>query len=170
MFLPIFLNQILIFLIIKRYICFKRTTMNINAFTAAIRQKIAGDEIQEAIQALRGLLANSPQLNEVLVQSARYTDILKQIRLGTVDFEQANVTKNQIRLGLFDLLSELERQEMAPAIQQEMQQAIAIVNSKNVVSGSTITAGGNIHIGDKNITQQADKIFNIDKIDNANFY
>ncbi|MCB0653370.1 MAG: hypothetical protein KDC85_18995 [Saprospiraceae bacterium] len=144
--------------------------MNSKQFIVAIRQKIAGDEIQDAITALQVLLANSPKLNEILIQSARHTDIMKHIRLGTVDFEQANVTKNQIRLALLDLLSEVEKQEATPAIQQEMEQAISIVNSKNVVSGSTITAGGNVHIGDKNITQNADKIINIDKIDNANFY
>jgi hypothetical protein len=44
-----------------------------------------------------------------------------------------------------------------------------ISNSKNVVAGATITAGGNVHIGDKQVTQNAEKIYNIDKIDNANF-
>jgi hypothetical protein len=49
-----------------------------------------------------------------------------------------------------------------------MEHAISIVNSKNVVTG-TITASGDVHIGDKNITQNAEKIYNIDHIDQANF-
>ena len=46
---------------------------------------------------------------------------------------------------------------------------------KNTVTGSTISAGGDVHIGDSVVTnnqttnQQAEKIYNIDKIDNANF-
>lgn len=46
---------------------------------------------------------------------------------------------------------------------------ITSTNNKNTVINSTITAGGNVHIGDKNITQNAEKIINIEKIDNANF-
>ena len=64
----------------------------------------------------------------------------------------------------------LETQEREnPTLQQELEAAISITQSKNVVSGSTITAGGNVHIGDKHVTQNAEKIYNIDKIDNANF-
>jgi CHAT domain len=42
-------------------------------------------------------------------------------------------------------------------------------DAKNVVADSSITAGGDVHIGDKQVIQNAEKIYNIDKIDNANF-
>jgi len=55
-------------------------------------------------------------------------------------------------------------------VRQETEGAVAkYFNVKNVVIGSTITAGGNVYIGDKTLTQNADKIYNIEKIDNANF-
>jgi hypothetical protein len=90
--------------------------------------------------------------------------------LSTVSHAEANLTRNQISHALLELLREIETQEREnPTLQQELEAAISITQSKNVVSGSTITAGGNVHIGDKHVTQNAEKIYNIDKIDNANF-
>ncbi len=143
--------------------------MKTNDFIAHLRQLIANDDLPTALQQLKAFFEESPKLNEVLLQSARYASIKEQIRLGSVQFEQANVEKNQIRHGLLELLSELEAKENLPEFQEEMQAAVNIVNSKNVVNNSNIQAGGDVHIGDKNTTQNADKIYNIDKIDNANF-
>jgi len=138
-------------------------------FIAHLQQLIANDDLSAALRQLKAFFEESPKLNEVLLQSARYASIKEQIRLGTVHFEQANVEKNQIRQGLLELLSDLKERESSPEFQEEMQAAVEIINSKNVVQNSNISAGGNVHIGDKNTTQNADKIYNIDKIDNANF-
>ena len=58
---------------------------------------IAKDELKVAIQELSFLLKNSEKLNEIVLQSARYNSLTKQIRMGTIDNNQANITKNQIR-------------------------------------------------------------------------
>lgn len=55
---------------------------------------------------------------------------------------------------------EFRREEKAPIV--------SIENSKNVVLDASITAGGDVHIGDTTI-QNAGKIYNIGHIDNANF-
>jgi hypothetical protein len=81
---------------------------NHTAFFAQIRALIARDEIDTALQQLRTLLDNSPKLDEILLQSARFQGIRKQIRLGLVSHAEANLTQNQIRAGLVDLLSEME--------------------------------------------------------------
>ena len=145
-------------------------------FFDQIRDLIARDALETALEQIRLLLENSQKLDEAILQSARFADIRKQIRLGLVSHTEANLTKNQIRAGLLDLLQEIEEctaetsaRPDAPALREEMEHAVSVVNSKNVVTGSTITAGGNVHIGDKTITQTADKIYNIEKIDNANF-
>lgn len=118
------------------------------SFHTQIQQLIASDEIAEAIRILQELLKNSPKLNEVLLQSARLSDIDRQIRLGLVDANQANLTKSQIRAGLLELLDEIKTQEKAlPDILREVEQFAA---------GTTIV-------------QNAEKIYNIEKIDNANF-
>lgn len=143
--------------------------MNTQSFLANIRDLIARDDLSAALSQLRSLLENSPKLDEALLQSARFQDIQKQIRLGTVSHAEANLTQNQIRDGLLDLLREFERSvgvtqsypdtkesegmtsshTLTSALREEMERAISIVNSKNVVAGSTISAGGGIHIGEK---------------------
>jgi hypothetical protein len=125
--------------------------MTNEAYIKNIRTLIAQNELDEAIKQLRLLLGNSPKLDEAILQSARFHDIRRQIRLGLVSHAEANLTQNQIRAGLLELLHETEEQSKKPILKLEMEHAISIVNSKNVVVGSTITAGGNVEIGDRTI-------------------
>jgi len=142
----------------------------IRQFTARIRALVAKSDLKEALSQLRALLENSPALDEAVLQSARLQDIHRQIRLGVVDNEHADLTQNKIGMGILDLLRELESpQGFQAPVRTEAERAASVVNSKNVVIGSTIQAGGDVHIGDKHIEQKAEKIYNIDKIDNANF-
>lgn len=150
--------------------------MTIEKTIKDIRQLIANDDLPPALSKLQTLLENSPKLDEVIHQSGRFADIRKQIRLGTVSHENATLTRNQISIGILDLLDELKSQQEQPEIQEEINQAVlSIENSKNVVANSNITAGGDVHIGDqvsntsKTITQNAEKIYNIEKIDKADF-
>jgi len=143
--------------------------MNSQNFPDHIRDLIAHNDLPAALQQLRVLLENSPLLDEAILQMARFEDIRKQIRLGMVGHAEATLTQNQIRESLLDLLKVVEAQAKKPAVKAEMDAAVSVMNSKNVVIGSTISAGGNVHIGDKTTIQNAEKIYNIDKIDNANF-
>lgn len=111
-------------------------------FSNQIRDLIARDELKAALTQLRQLLENSPKLDEIILQTARFSDIRRQIRLGLVNHQEANLTQNQIRAGLLDLLQEVEAQGAAPALHQEIERAVSIV-----VSGTQITAGGNVHVG-----------------------
>ncbi|MFN4081775.1 MAG: hypothetical protein ACK4NS_12815 [Saprospiraceae bacterium] len=120
-----------------------------------IRQLIAQDKLDQALQQLRKLLDNTPQLNEVLQQSGRFADIRKLIRLGVVSHAEATLTRDQIRSALRELLDEIGKQQaQAPALREELASAVAIVQSKNVVANSVIIAGGDVHIG--GITHQGD--------------
>ena len=117
-------------------------------FIAHIRALIAKDDFKAAIQELSALLKDSPLLDKAVQQSARYNNVLQQIRLGLVDFQSANIAKNQIRYGVLELLREIEQQEQqAPAIKAEVERYTFKIE-KNVVKNSTITAGGNVTIGD----------------------
>jgi tetratricopeptide (TPR) repeat protein len=79
---------------------------------------------------------------------------MQQIRLGLVDFSSANIAQNQIRYGVLELLREIEEQEVkTPDIKAEVER-FAVNIEKNIVKNSTITAGGNVAIGDTNITTQ----------------
>lgn len=89
------------------------------SFYLELRQLIAQDDLATAIARLQTLLQDSPKLDETIVQSARHWDILRQVRLGTINEQQANLTKNQIRAGLLDLIRELEDYEIAAAKQTD---------------------------------------------------
>lgn len=117
-------------------------------FCDQVRQLIAKDDLPRAITLLRDLLKNSPKLDEAIIQSARLSDVSRQIRLGTVSADQANQDKNQIRAGLLELLNEIEtREQSLPEVQAEVTRFASQAS----------------------IIQHAEKIYNIDKIDNANF-
>ncbi|MEY3240876.1 MAG: hypothetical protein RIR11_2314 [Bacteroidota bacterium] len=157
-------------------------------FIQHIRQLIAADQLPLALEKMHLFAKKTPLLNDVLQQSGRLAHIRQQNNLGLVTHEEATIEQNRIRYGLLELLDDLEQNGTHPAsfdallaaveqestrpeVQAEVANAISIVNSKNVVVGSTITAGGNVHIGDKTtqIIQNAEKIYNINHIDNANF-
>lgn len=136
--------------------------MNVKSFLSDIRNLIANDDLPAALEQLRGLLENSPKLDEAILQSARFKDIRRQIRLGMVSNAEASLTQNQIRAGLLDLLREIEDSVRVTgshpdtsALRSEIERAISIVGSKNVVVGSTISAGGNVHIGDQTINTES---------------
>lgn len=138
-------------------------------FLQTIRDLIVAGRLAEALEQLRTLLENSPQKNEALHLSSRFAQLERENRMGILDTREAMITRNQITAGLLDLLSSIESRQDLPEVKADIERAIIIINSKNVVVNSNINAGGNVHIGDKNVTQNADKIYNIDKIDNANF-
>lgn len=73
-----------------------------------ITELIAKDKIKEAIESLQQLLNGSPLLDEVILQSARYTDLKKQIRMDTLEYEKADISKNKLRLALLEMVGELE--------------------------------------------------------------
>ena len=139
---------------------------SISSFIAKIRKQIAAGELPKALDLLKKLLANSPQLDEAIQLSGRFQSILQDIRRGIVSHEDAQVTQNQIRwalleflrdmeqtpeTGLMELLTEIDQQiNQQPSLREEVERAISIINSKNVVVDSSIQAGGNVevHIGD----------------------
>lgn len=140
------------YLIVNPLIAILKTTEqampDTNTFIADIRDLIANDDFKTAIQQLSALLKNSPRLDEAVQQSARYNNVMRQIRLGLVDVEAANIAQNQIRQGLIDLLREIEEQGLnVPPINKEVAK---FANGKTII-------------------QNADKIYNINHIDNANF-
>lgn len=85
--------------------------MKIDNEISAIRKLIRNDELPQAIVALNSFLDNSPQMNEVILHSAKYNDLAKQIRLGVIDSHSASIYKNQIRISILELLSEIETYE-----------------------------------------------------------
>ncbi len=126
--------------------------MAVRAYIHSIREQIAEGDTAAAIRRLRALLENSPKLDEAILQSARFQETRRQIRAGAIDTGTALVAQNQVNAGLLELLREIEQQGEKPALRAELEHAVSILNSKNVVFASTITAGGNVVIGDTTTT------------------
>ena len=139
---------------------------NTNPFITHIRDLIAKDEVKTAIQALSALLKDSPRLDEAVQQSARYSRVIQQIRLGLVGFQDADITQNQIGFDVLELLREIEEQEqMQPSIKAEVERH-AVKFEKNVVRNSIINAGVNLTIGDTMITTQQNHSGSGDNVSN----
>lgn len=122
--------------------------MTTPSYYQQIRQLIGNDDLKMAIQELSNLLKNSPQLNEVIMQSARLRDVKKQVRQGVLSYDEASLAKNQIRAGLLELVDEMQESTATPAINAEVDRYVTQMSGKNIVTG-TITAGGSVSIGDQ---------------------
>lgn len=126
--------------------------MNSEIYAKQLRQLIAKDDLPTAFQKLQELLEGTPLLKKALLQNARFHELTHQIHLGTITYDNASVTQNQIRASLLDIITEIENpKQYTPEIQKEIEQAVInITNSKNVVTGN-INAGGSVTIGDQTI-------------------
>ena len=141
--------------------------MNSSDYFAHIRDLLARDDTAGALKEMRVFLGKTPQLNDILHQSGRLENIRHQSNLGLVSPAETTLEQNRIRHGVLaliddieaqgtpsqairDLVSEVEQESARPEVQNEIAQAISIVNSQNVLVNSPFTAGGNVHIG--NIT------------------
>lgn len=142
------------------------------SFFLAVRNLIARNDLPAALNILRDLLQSTPHLNEILQQSGRLEYIQQKMRIGSVSHADASLEQNQIRMGVLELLNDIEQQGTPPTALQELlatiekesarpnlrnevEHAISIVNSKNVLINSTITAGRDVLIGDQNIQTES---------------
>ena len=99
---------------------------NTQSFINSIRDNVSNDGLEIAFLKLRQLLKDSPQLDAVLLQSARFRAVMKQIHSGTIDYSSAEITRNQITVSVLELLREIEKQAKSPVLQAEMTEAILI--------------------------------------------
>ena len=126
--------------------------MSSNTLIQYLRQLIAQNDLKAVILELSRIFQKSPKLDEVIQQSARYNKVKAQIRAGVVDYQQANLTENQIRVALIELISELEESNKIETINTELNRYANSISGKNIVTGN-ISAGGNVSIGDQ-VTHQ----------------
>lgn len=82
--------------------------MNVNNLNNHILDLVKKDELEAAINLLHELFKGSSRLNEVIVQSSQLTDLMHQIRNGTINFNDAQLSKNKIRVAILSLSSEIE--------------------------------------------------------------
>lgn len=115
-----------------------------------LQQMIANGELNEAIIKLRKILNKSPLLNEIITQSARYNELKKKIRLGTIDMESADISKNKITLALLEMVSEMNLIiEDNPEMNKDFNDESEEYKIKQVHHGKGDNIGGNKIINHK---------------------
>ncbi len=118
--------------------------MKLHDFTERIGSLIGKDDLKTAINEMNILLKNSDKLNEVILQSARFTDLTRQIRMGSINVEDANVNKNKIRLGILSLLQEIEESAISdPEILAEVE-AVPLPRYQTNITQTHSGSGDNI--------------------------
>jgi hypothetical protein len=117
--------------------------MDIYAFVKEIKALVAKNKLVEVFQQLQSFLKDHPKLDDAILQSGRFKELQQKINKGIISEDDAHLQMNQLRSSILDLLNELEGKGSSPIIKE---------------------AAAKIQI-----IQKADKIYNIDKIDNANF-
>ena len=120
-----------------------------NQLVQEIRALIAAGKIEECIKVFGQLLENSPHLDEVIQQSSRLSNIRRQVRLGTVDYDNANLTVDRISVALLDLLKEIETTaQYNPSAKKEVE---AYASEKAKKEQNQNNQGGGDNIGRDNI-------------------
>jgi hypothetical protein len=99
-------------------------SMTNQGFLSYIRELISKGDLRTALTQLRLLLRNSPNLDDALLQSARFNDLLTSIKLGTIGNDEATVTKTRIIKGILDMLRDIEEREKQPDIHAEIEKAL----------------------------------------------
>lgn len=114
---------------------------------AEVGDLIGKDNLNEAIKKLSTIMKQSKQLDQVIIQSARYNDVMKQIRDGIIDYEQSQVTKNQIRFALLDITREFEEMILnKPELEAEMDLVIERAFPSSNSTSASIRGDNNINI------------------------
>ncbi|GJM31243.1 MAG: hypothetical protein DHS20C18_02440 [Saprospiraceae bacterium] len=84
--------------------------MDIISLKKSVTTLIAKNKLDEAIDLLSQNIMDSSEVNEIILQSARFNDVKKQLRDGVIDNSEANQVKNQIRRNILELVSAIEEE------------------------------------------------------------
>ncbi|MEM1328505.1 MAG: hypothetical protein AAGI23_21295 [Bacteroidota bacterium] len=105
---------------------------------------IAEDELHNALTLLRQVFDDSSNLNSVIQQSGRLSNLEKGLLNGTISFEDQSIERNKIRTSILSLVQFIDSKSEDPDIQKELEE----LHTKGIViqshSGTGHNIGGNI--------------------------
>lgn len=132
----------------------KQKNMNITEYISTIRKQVEKDDLDAAIKSLGKLLDNSPNLDELIMQSARLSALKQQTRIGVLDYDIASTERNKIRNALIEFIREIEGSlEKNIEISKEVNRYPSKI--KQIHSGSGDNIGGdkiiNVHAVSKKL-------------------
>lgn len=120
----------------------------LSTFITNAKDEIGQGNIMQVLEKMNIFFQNSPTIHKLIQQQNRLNHLSNQIKPNTLSFVNQDKQKKEAALELLDALAAQDFSR--DTVRQEVKNAISIVNSKNVVANSNITAT-NVHIGDQNI-------------------
>ncbi|MBL7783743.1 MAG: hypothetical protein JNM22_21080 [Saprospiraceae bacterium] len=69
-----------------------------------IRDLLKNDDFETSYTELESIVYDSQKKNEIVNNKARYSNLLREYRNGTIDYERFSIIKNQIRVSLLDII------------------------------------------------------------------
>jgi Asp-tRNA(Asn)/Glu-tRNA(Gln) amidotransferase B subunit len=119
--------------------------MDIKKHIEDISALVGSDNLKEAINLLQKLLKTSPKLDDAILQSARLTDLMRQIRNGTISFDDADISKNKIRLAILSLADEIEELVLShKSLQDELDENLTADSSPKIIQQFHSGPGDNV--------------------------
>lgn len=82
--------------------------MNVKSEIAQIRQLISDNEIENSLKRLEIILRHDKELDEVILQSARYKKLKEQLRKNVISYENEVVLESKIITSLLELIRLIE--------------------------------------------------------------
>jgi hypothetical protein len=113
-----------------------------------IRKLVSEDRLSEALLLLRQLLNKSKELDIAILQTGRFAALETQIMSGTISKESSTLERNKLRSNLLSLVNQLEKRQSSDSSLKKAITATEAAYQKNVLNNSSITAGGDVRIGD----------------------
>ncbi|MEM7374537.1 MAG: S-4TM family putative pore-forming effector [Bacteroidota bacterium] len=80
----------------------------ITDFTNRLLELVGKDQIDDTIKILQQLFKNSPTYTELILHSARYHSIIKDVHLGLLNPQESQGEKTKIRQALIYMINELK--------------------------------------------------------------
>lgn len=104
-----------------------------------LRKNIESGKIEEVISLISTLNQEVKIQNELILISARYNDIMKQIRVGIIKFEDSQNEINKIRYSLLELVNEIEKNDLKNPLSTEISNNIKDVQNEKLSISNSIS-------------------------------
>lgn len=114
----------------------KTSNMKLKHQTTIIRRLVEQGDLKNALMQLQQLADGSADLNAVLLQSARLSNLQMGLLTGTINYQDQDITRNQITIAILELLINIESdlQEMGTSWQVKLENTLDEIIRKHGIS------------------------------------
>ena len=85
-----------------------KDNLGVEGSLAKLKTLISNDNLDDVFKELRAITTTNNYVNELILHEGKYAELKKQMRIETISFENASLSKAKIRSSLLELIEELE--------------------------------------------------------------